>query len=385
MKACPIFPPYCQASPPRVKRWLVAGAGGVLLVSNIVALVRPDVEAPLAWYAMIPGLAALWLLCLLFRWLFYRFARHNAWIYQQQVEWVQQCWWHKHRQQIALAESVLVGARGTTPEQWLRVTNQSHGHGCPEPIKETQGQAVRFLRSGAVDIEQREIQLAKVAVNQWQKQRQDQPPLCCTPIHCYWLGSATVWQEFVAQMAVQFPDVVLPAQPQYWRGIDTLDEMIDLLNATTGSKTTILCAGCQCMVSEAESALPAGEAAFIWLLKKTGNVVLTRGEYFQAQDNEQVIDVAARALVQADISQPPETCFLFSQPDEPALEKTGWNITQHVQDLNWGNIGGMEAVVVQTLAAISAENTGQPCGWLARDPQHTLTFGIVKSYGTARE
>ncbi|WP_434525478.1 hypothetical protein [Photorhabdus asymbiotica] len=71
-------------------------------------------------------------------------------------------------------------------------------------------------------------------------------------------------------------------------------------------------------------------------------MALTRGEYFQAQDDEQVVEIAARALVQADIPQPPETCFLFSQPDGLALEKTGWNITQHIQDLNWGNIGGME-------------------------------------------
>ncbi|WP_434525482.1 hypothetical protein [Photorhabdus asymbiotica] len=383
MKVCPRFPPYRQASPPRVKRWLGVGAGLVLLVSNLVALIRPDVADPLVWYAMIPGLAALWLLCLLFRWLFYRFARHNAWIYQQQVEWVQQRWWRKHRQQVALAEYVLVGALGTTPKQWLRVTNQSDSHRCPEPITEAQGQAIRFRRSGVVDIEQREIQLAKMAVTQWQSQHQE--PLKCAPLHCYWLGSAVAWQEFATQMAVQFPDVVLPDQPQYWRGIDTQDEMIDQLNTTTGSQATILFAGCQCVASEAGSALPAGEAAFIWLLKKTGNVALTRGEYFQAQDDEQVVEIAARALVQADIPQPPETCFLFSQPDGLALEKTGWNITQHIQDLNWGNIGGMEAVVVQTLAAILAENTGQPCGWLARDPQHTLAFGIVKSYGTARE
>ncbi|NHB94599.1 hypothetical protein [Photorhabdus cinerea] len=383
MKVCPTFPPYRQASPPRVKRWLAAGAGGVLLVSNLVALIRPEIGDASALYAMIPGLAALWLLCLLFRWLFYRFARHNAWIYQQQVEWVQQRWWRKHRQQIALVDWVLVGPPGITPDVWLSVINQSQSHRRPEPIKEAQGQVVRLRRSGVVDIEQREIQLAKMAVNQWQNQHQ--APLCCTPIRCYWLGSATVWQEFVAQMAVQFPDVVLPEQPQYWRGIDTLDEMTDRLNATTGSQATILCAGCQCVASEAGSALPAGEAAFIWLLKKTGNVALTRGEYFQAQDDEPVMDVAARALVQADIPQPPEPCFLFSQPDGLALEKTGWNITQHVQDLNWGNINEMEAVVVQTLAAISAENTGQPCGWLARDPQHTLAFGIVKSYETARK
>ncbi|PQQ35635.1 hypothetical protein C6H65_23835 [Photorhabdus luminescens] len=383
MKAIPLFPPYRQASPPRFKRWLGVGVGLVLLVSNIVALIRPEVGDTSSLYALIPGLAALWLLCLLFRWLFYRFARHNAWIYQQQVEWVQQQWWRKHRQQIALVDYVLVGPLGSTPDVWNKVVNQSHCHA--EPIEEASGQSVRLLRSFAADIEQREIQLAGMAVEQWHKQGKAQSPSRCTPLCCYWLGSAAAWQGFAAQMAERFPDVELPEQPQPWLGIDTLDEMVDLLNTTKDQHATILCAGCQCVDSEAESALPAGEAAFIWLLKKQGNVCFTRGEFFCSQSDEKVVDVAARILVQADISQPPETCFLFSQPDTSSLEQLGWNITQHQQDLNWGNIGGMEAVVVQTLAAISAENTGQPCGWLACDPQHTLAFGIVKSYGTARE
>ncbi|WP_434525479.1 hypothetical protein [Photorhabdus asymbiotica] len=179
---------------------------------------------------------------------------------------VQQRWWRKHRQQVALAEYVLVGALGTTPKQWLRVTNQSDSHRCPEPITEAQGQAIRFRRSGVVDIEQREIQLAKMAVTQWQSQHRG--PAEGAPPHCYWLGPVVAWQEFATQRAVQFPDVVLPDQPQYWRGIDTQDEMIDQLNTTTGSQATILFAGCQCVASEAGSALPAGEAAFIWLLKK---------------------------------------------------------------------------------------------------------------------
>ncbi|WP_387691780.1 hypothetical protein [Photorhabdus sp. RM71S] len=383
MKQIPVFSPYRQASAPRFKRWAAVGLGGLMLTSNGVALMRPAQGAVFGLYALIPALAALWLLCLLLRWLFYRLARHNAWIYQQQVKAAQQRWWHKHRQQVALAEYVLVGALGSTPAQWLGVINQSHRR--PESVREAQSPVVRLLRSFVADIVQREAQLATVAVNQWQKQRQDQPPLRCTPLRCYWLGSVTAWQEFSAQMAERFPGVELPEQPQRWLGIDTLDEMVDLLNAPADLQTVVLCAGVQCVPGEAETDLPAGEAAFIWLLKKQGNIRFTRGEFFHAQHDENVVEVAARALAQADITASPETCFLFSQSDRPALEKIGWNIKQQVQDLNWGNLDGMEAVVVQTLAAISAENTGQPCGWLARDPQHTLALGIVKPYGTARE
>ncbi|WP_445497663.1 hypothetical protein [Photorhabdus sp. SF281] len=52
MKTCPLFPPYRQASPPRFKRGLAVGAGGVLLVSNIVALIRPEIGDASALYAM---------------------------------------------------------------------------------------------------------------------------------------------------------------------------------------------------------------------------------------------------------------------------------------------------------------------------------------------
>ncbi|MCW7547309.1 hypothetical protein OO184_04960, partial [Photorhabdus sp. APURE] len=290
MKDYPLFPPYCQASPPCFKRWLGVGAGLVLLTSNIVALIRPEVGDISALYALIPGLAALWLLCLLFRVLFYRFARHNAWTYEQQVERVQQQWWRKHCQQIALVDYVLVGPLGSTPDVWLKVINQLHCR--PKPIREKSGLAVRLSCSFVSDIEQREIQLAKMVVNKWQGQRQE--PLKCTPLRCYWLGSAAAWQGFATQMAERFPDVELPEQPQPWLGLDTLDEMIDLLNTTKDKQATILCAGCQCVDSEAESALPAGEAAFIWLLKKQGNVCFTRGEFFCSQSDEEVVDVAAR-------------------------------------------------------------------------------------------
>lgn len=41
----------------------------------------------------------------------------------------------------------------------------------------------------------------------------------------------------------------------------------------------------------------------------------------------------------------------------------------------------MEALIVLSLAAISAAHYQQPCGWIARDPMNTLAMGIVKPDG----
>ncbi|WP_052760741.1 hypothetical protein [Photorhabdus thracensis] len=205
MKTRPLFPPYRQASPPRFKRWLAAGAGGVLLVSNLVALIRPEIDDASALYAMIPD------------WRRYGcYVCYSAGCFTvlpgitpgfisnrlsgcgnvgganivSRWRWRTGCW---------------SGPLGITPDVWLSVINQSHCR--PEPLREKTGPAVRLLRSFVSDSEQREIQLAKMAVNQWRSQHQES--LKCTPLHCYWLGSAAVWQGFAAQMAVRFPDVVV--------------------------------------------------------------------------------------------------------------------------------------------------------------------------------
>lgn len=160
--------------------------------------------------------------------------------------------------------------------------------------------------------------------------------------------------------------------------------IIDELNLSA-AETTILCAGCVSTPASRNSELPAGEAAVLWLLGKTGDVQFSRGEFFDAGIDENIIAVTQRALVQSEIDQLPDSNFLFSQKNIPELEKTGWNINQHIQDLNWGSLAEIEAMVVQTLAAIFVERNGIPCGWMARDPYHTLALGIVKPYGSGNK
>lgn len=106
-----------------------------------------------------------------------------------------------------------------------------------------------------------------------------------------------------------------------------------------------------------------------------------QGETYCAEKGEALTAVAARVLVQNELSGPPEACALFFQPGLEALAHSGWDINLYRQDACWGDIGEMEGLTVLSLAAIYAAHYQQPCGWLARDPLNTLAIGIVKPDG----
>ncbi|CNM02306.1 hypothetical protein [Yersinia proxima] len=379
MRPQPTFPAYRHARPPTGKRWLATGATVLLLTGGIAALLRHP-EAGYGQVVMVIGFitvlsALVWGL----RVLFYRMATHNAQLYHHEVKQVQQQWWARHCQHIALTEAVLIGPAGTTLTQWQRLINRDHRQ--PDVRIESGGKALRLLHSFAVDITEREKHLAKTLVLQWREQHQG--PLAITPLRCYWSGSVASWLVFSTQMALSFPDVVLPAHPVVWRGEESMTEIIDELTHSA-PESFFLCAGCCSLPASHESRLPAGEAAVLWLLGQTGKVQFSRGEVYNPSPDESIVAVAQRALDQSELTQPPDTSFLFSQPPIPDLNETGWNVTQHVQDLNWGELAEIESMVAQTLAAFFAEHHAMPCGWLARDPNHTLALGIVKPYGSGK-
>jgi hypothetical protein len=379
MRPQPTFPAYRQARPPAGKRWLAAGATLLLLTGGASALLRPQGTGYGQVVMVIGFITLLSALVWGLRVLFYRLATHNAQLYNHEVKQVQQQWWKRHRQHVALAEAVLIGPAGTTLTQWQRLVKRDHRQ--PDVRIEAGGKALRLLHSFTPDIAEREAQLAKTLVLQWREQHQGE--LAITPLRCYWSGSPASWLVFSTQMATSFPEVALPAHPLLWQGEESMASIIDELAYTTPD-SLILCAGCRSLPAAHESRLPAGEAAVLWLLGQSGKVQFSRGEVFNPSPDENLVTVAQRALAQSELTQPPDACFLFSQPDIPDLNDTGWNVTQHVQDLNWGELAEIESMVVQTLAAFFAEHHAVPCGWLARDPNHTLALGIVKPYGSGK-
>jgi len=373
MRAFPEFPVWKTASPPAGKIWLAAGALIMLLTAGSGVLLRKNESGSMIFTLMLFSLAitgGLWLCQLVY----YRASLHNVIVWQQAVEQEHQLWWETHQRTLALRDVVLIGPAGSETADWHQVLSRERRP--PEGHQESGG---KVLRSGCIfshDIAAREQQLARLLVLLWQKQ-QHEPPGAFTAV--FWLGSEAAWQAFGSQMNTSFPEIELPAQPEIWHGEATLSRMAAQLGE--GNSQQFLLAGCHVCVASSDHPLPAGESAVLWRIAVEGPVVLPRGEVFSAADGEALNEVCQRALKQSDLHDIPDACVLFSHSGQPQLAETGWNVTHHLQDAYWGDVGNMQMPIVISLAALHALEHQQPCGWIAADPHHTLALGIVKPYG----
>lgn len=371
MKPAPAFATYPLAVPPAYSRWLASGVALLALAASVSALIRPFVEARVVAVGVIVTLL-LWGLALLLRVLFYRLNQHNAHCYDETVRQVQHGWWQQHRQQVALVDSVLLGAVCQTPEQAQGLFRA--GALPPLPRRKNQGAHLFMRQVSGRDSAERERHLARLLAVHWQAQQPES--IVVQPLCSYWQGTPDAWQAFVEQMAKACPTVRLPEHPEPWQGLDSLDAIIDQLQGAAAD-ACILCAGCQSSAVLPESRLPAGEAALLWLLGPQGGVRFTRGEWFAA-DSDSLAALVERAQQQRTGETPVQTCVAFSQPDVPGLADLGWNTQQHLQDSNFGALAGLEGMVALTLAAWYAEQQGLPCAWLANDPHHSLAMGVVE-------
>ncbi|MDQ8601243.1 hypothetical protein, partial [Klebsiella aerogenes] len=234
--------------------------------------------------------------------------------------------------------------------------------------------ALRLIHSDIVDIDLREPQLARMLAQQWLAQRGEHqlPGLS----GCYWQGSEPAWREFCAELRKRCPTAQLPHMAEPWQGEASLSEITARINES-GDECFILVAGCQSVAATADSARPAGESAVLWLLAREGEARLTRGEVYEGAAVENIQHVCQRAMQQSGAERPPDPCIAFTQPQIPELAHSGWNSNQLLQDENWGETGQMEQLITIALAAIFARHFHQPCGWIARDPRHPLSLGIV--------
>jgi len=376
MRPVPEYPSYKMARPPVKARWLSAGALLVVLGGGIAALVPTmGSKTSLIMLGILLSLVLVglgWLTSLLY----YRVSVHNANFYQRLVADEQWWWWEQHRQPFSLQEVVLLGPVGCHLSDWLRLLKGE----CHRPEEQEQDgdKVLRLPQILSVGIPQREKRLAEMLVLEWQRQRNDKR--LSMPLHCYWQGSEAAWQAFYQQMAVSFPDVILPLHPESWQGEMSLAAIAATL-ADAPSGSTLLVAGCQSVAAQPNTLLPAGESAVLWLVGQSGPVQLTRGEVYEQQKGDTLPKVCARALEQSELAQPPDTTILFSLSETEALARNGWDVSQHIQDTYWGDTGAMEALIVLSLAAIYAQHSQQPCGWIARDLNNTLALGIIKPYG----
>lgn len=378
MRPLPAFPSYNVAHAPDTRRWLAVGSLLVLLVGGGIAL-RQGVQAGVG--NIITGMfiiLSIMLVIWLFYMLYYRCSVHHAMLWQRTVQQEYQRWWYLHRQCFALCEVVLIGPAGAELSDWLRLLKREQPQ--PGEWQEAQGKALRVARTFSPDVDEREKQLARMLVLQWKGQSEGKTISALQ--RCYWQGSATAWQAFVVQMKASFPAVVLPEQPEPWQGELTLATLAASLSSAE-SDALYLVAGCQSLPPSSGCLRPAGESAVLWLAGSGGPVKVCRGEVFDPSASESLPQVCKRAQRQSELDASPDTCILFSQPQpqQSALAGSGWNVTHHLQDSYWGELGQLEPLVVLSLAAIFAHHQDQSCAWIATDPLHTFALGIVKPYG----
>lgn len=372
MRPLPDIPDYRVARPPAAKRWLGVGALLTLTAGAIsVVLQGAESRSGIVFAVMLFALlctAFFWLLSLLL----YRFSLHHSATWKAEVAAVYSNWWQQHRRRFFLTDMVLIGPAGAEKRDWLRLLSREQK--APAEHQEAGGKALRVARSFSTNLMERENQLARMLVLQWQRQREGKT--LTSPQRCYWQGSENAWQVFVEQVKDTFPEIVLPVVPEKWMGERTLSDIAAFLEPVEKG-AQVLVAGCQSVPASAGDSLPAGEAAVLWLAGSEGTVFLSRGEYFSPGAAEALKDVCERAQEQSELDAAPDACVLFSHPQHSELAGSGWNITHHLQDKYWGNTGPLEALIVIALAAIYAQAQSQPCGWIATDPLHPLALGII--------
>lgn len=370
MIPAPEFSTYPRVHAPVYSRWVASGVALLVLCGGAGLVLRSIIE-PRVIATCVVCVVLFWWLALLLRVLYVRLNWHNARTYHGAAEYVRQTWWRRHRQNVALVESVLISAACTTVEQGLRLFSPDHQP--PEPQETAEGPTLHLCQVFGREVAERECNLATLLALKWQDRRDEHAAV--QPLRCYWQGSLVAWQAFVEQMALCAPEVQLPAQPEPWEGLCSLDSIIDQLQGAPAT-ARILCAGCQSSPIRPESNAPAGEAALLWILGAEGSVRFSRGEWF-VPDIEQLPAVARRALQQSNLTDPVQQCIAFAQADLPDI---GLSTHHFLQDANFGALQHLQAMVVQTLAAWYVEQHQVPCAWLATDPYHALALGVVHRY-----
>ncbi len=376
MRESPKFPHYRVAFPPSVKRWLGFGSSVILLSGILAALIRrPEHHISIILSCMV-GISIFIGVGWLIRMLSFRLSVHHSMTWSREVEYERKHWWEIHQRSFSLMDVVLIGPAGAELFDWLRVIKREQP--VPPVRQEASGKVMRVARTFSSDLIEREKQLAQMLVLQWKKQRKDQPAIF--PEKFFWLGSGESWRAFVMQLNECFPGMNIPESPERWLGEETLSLFAETF-ADGELQGVYLVAGCQSLYSSSDAVRPAGESAVLWLVGGHGDVRLTRGEFWGASDVESLQQIVSRAEKQSEPDESPDKCILFSHPLLPELADCGWNVTHNTQDEYWGESGKLDALIVISLAAMSARSEKEPCAWIASDPLHTLALGIVKPHG----
>ncbi|MED5609067.1 hypothetical protein VV867_15335 [Pseudomonas sp. JH-2] len=376
MNRLPRYADYVEPGEPRWRRWWLAllllwGAQSGLLLT-LWPEGRPRLELWL-WGAVLP---LSWGLALAVRALVWRIGLMNRDAYRQTIQAAEQRWWRKRARTLPVHQLLLLGPVGDVQAQYRDLMD---GAKMPDPELPTSAgvpllrcQLSRGMPGERVPMLARHLARLALALPERTERWPSLRGLA-------WVGDAVGEAAFVT--ALSAGELDLPATRFSLRTLKDLDALIDALPKVCPDETDgLLCAGVVSREQADEGEMP-GEAGFLWVVGRKGTLRLHRGEYLLPEKGETASELCAQMQGYAGLNQAPEDCLALDAVSQAAFVEGGWTVGQHQLAEYWGALGELAPFVGMSLAALQAEQSGEPCGWLGKDDAGRLAMGVVVSHG----
>lgn len=376
MNRLPQYRDYVEPGEPKWRRWWLA-----LLVlwgaqSGLLLTLWPEGRPRLELWLYSAVLPLSWGLVLAIRALVWRIGLMNREAYRQTLQAAEQRWWRKRGKALPVDQVWLLGPVGNDREDFQRLMV---GVPTPAPLGGLDGAAPRLRCPGLLTGQTNRLSALAVHLAGQALSLPDRAERWPALSALAWVGDAAGEAEFVATL--EAGGVSFPAARFSLRTLKELDALIDALPKTCpGEADGLLCAGVVSRERAGEGEMP-GEAGFLWVVSRKGSLRLHRGEYLLPEKGETASELCAQMQRYAGLEKAPEDCLALDAVSQAAFVEGGWSVGQHQLAEYWGALGELAPFVGMSLAALQAEQSGQPCGWLGKDDAGRLAMGVVTSHG----
>ncbi|MCP1649744.1 hypothetical protein [Pseudomonas nitroreducens] len=376
MNRPPQYRDYVEPGEPKWRRWWLA----LLLLwgaqSGLLLTLWPEGRPRLELWLYSAVLPLSWGLVLAIRALVWRIGLMNRDAYRQTIQAAEKRWWRKRARALPVHQLLLLGPAGDVQEQYRDLMQ---GTKLPEPelpanadVALLRCQLSRGMPGARVPMLARHLARLALAL----PERAERWPSLCG---LAWVGDTAGEAAFV--VALEAGGLSLPAARFSLRTLKDLDALIDgFAKACPGETDGLLCAGVVSREQADEEEMP-GEAGFLWVAGRKGTLRLHRGEYLLPEKGDTATELCAQMQRYAGLAKAPDDCLALDAVSQAAFVEGGWTVGQHQLAEFWGALGELTPFVGMSLAALQAEQSGQPCGWLGKDDAGRLAMGVVVSHG----
>lgn len=372
----PRYPDYVEPRAPRWRRWWLA----LLLLwgaqSGLLLMLWPEGRPRLElwqWSAVLP---LTWLLVLSLRMLVWQVGLMNREAYRGTLDSALQRWWSRRSKALPIEQVLLLGPVGVEQTYYQRLMK---GTPVPQPLTPAGSAELRLrcqlsrsetqTRSVTLGRQLARLVLAEVELGARMGALRG----------LAWAGDAGSETEFLDTLATA--GVTLPDTRWRLGSLDDLDALIDAFPwACSEEGDGLLCAGVVSRDQAGEGELP-GEAGFLWVVGRKGTLRVLRGEYLLPEKGDVASELCSQMQRYAGLSEAPEDCLALDIASQGAFVEGGWTVGAHQLAEYWGALGELTPFVGMSLAALQAEQSSKPCGWLGKDDTGRLAMGVVVSHG----